>query len=161
MAAALSLKCDQCGVKLRSIKEAQDHGDATGHSAFSESTEAVRPKHFPPRRPRPLPADSVTTTCAELRAASYLPPAQVKRLVCRECGKVCRNSDEWDLHSKRTGHAACDDKVGGGGLPAGTAEPHMRLAPVLAHTLPTPARCAPCCAAIGADGRGGGNRLGG
>ena len=41
MAQALSLKCDICGVQLRSVKEAQDHGDATGHAAFSESTEAV------------------------------------------------------------------------------------------------------------------------
>ena len=42
MAQALSLKCDICGVQLRSVKEAQDHGDATGHAAFSESTEAVK-----------------------------------------------------------------------------------------------------------------------
>ncbi|KAL4429552.1 hypothetical protein ABPG77_008601 [Micractinium sp. CCAP 211/92] len=42
MSQALSLKCDVCGVQLRSVKEAQDHGDATGHAAFSESTEAVK-----------------------------------------------------------------------------------------------------------------------
>ncbi|EFN54376.1 hypothetical protein CHLNCDRAFT_31757 [Chlorella variabilis] len=40
--AALSLKCDICGVALRSVAEAQAHGDATGHAAFSESTEAVK-----------------------------------------------------------------------------------------------------------------------
>ncbi|KAI3435819.1 hypothetical protein D9Q98_001877 [Chlorella vulgaris] len=40
--AALSLKCDECGAALRSVAEAQAHGDATGHSAFSESTEAVK-----------------------------------------------------------------------------------------------------------------------
>mmetsp|Transcript_34804 Transcript_34804/g.98671 ORF Transcript_34804/g.98671 Transcript_34804/m.98671 type:complete len:412 (-) Transcript_34804:245-1480(-) len=39
--AALSLKCDDCGAQLRSVAEAQFHGDATGHSNFSESTEAV------------------------------------------------------------------------------------------------------------------------
>ena len=40
-------------------------------------------------------------------------PTQVKRLVCRECGKTCRSETEWDVHSKRTGHQAFDDKVGG------------------------------------------------
>lgn len=40
-----------------------------------------------------------------------LPPLQVKRLVCKECGKACRSDEEWDLHSKRTGHAAYDDRV--------------------------------------------------
>lgn len=38
---ALSLKCGQCGLQLRSVKEAQDHGEASGHSQFEESTEAV------------------------------------------------------------------------------------------------------------------------
>lgn len=37
--------------------------------------------------------------------------AQVKRLVCRECGKACRSETEWEVHSKRTGHAAFDDKA--------------------------------------------------
>ena len=39
--AALSLQCNVCGVRLRSAREAQDHGEATGHADFSESTEAV------------------------------------------------------------------------------------------------------------------------
>lgn len=39
--AALSLKCNTCGLALRSMREAQDHGEATGHADFSESTEAV------------------------------------------------------------------------------------------------------------------------
>lgn len=34
MAAALSLKCGQCGVQLRSVAEAQTHGTMTGHSQF-------------------------------------------------------------------------------------------------------------------------------
>jgi len=38
---ALSLVCRDCGVLLRSVKEAQDHGEATGHANFEESTEAV------------------------------------------------------------------------------------------------------------------------
>mmetsp|Transcript_44596 Transcript_44596/g.113972 ORF Transcript_44596/g.113972 Transcript_44596/m.113972 type:complete len:413 (-) Transcript_44596:13-1251(-) len=41
MSAPLSLKCDQCGTQLRSVAEAQEHGEVTGHSQFSESTEAV------------------------------------------------------------------------------------------------------------------------
>ena len=41
MSAALSLKCNVCGVQLRSVAEAQSHGEATGHSDFAESTEAV------------------------------------------------------------------------------------------------------------------------
>ena len=41
MATALSLKCNVCGLSLRSMREAQDHGEATGHADFSESTEAV------------------------------------------------------------------------------------------------------------------------
>ena len=36
---------------------------------------------------------------------------QMKRLVCRECGKTCRTDVEWDLHSKRTGHPHCDDRT--------------------------------------------------
>lgn len=40
--AALSLVCQDCGVLLKSVKEAQDHGDATGHANFAESTEAVK-----------------------------------------------------------------------------------------------------------------------
>jgi hypothetical protein len=39
--AALSLKCNTCGLALRSMREAQDHGEATGHADFSESTEPV------------------------------------------------------------------------------------------------------------------------
>ena len=38
---ALSLRCVDCGAQLRSVKEAQDHGEATGHSNFEESVEAV------------------------------------------------------------------------------------------------------------------------
>ncbi len=37
---ALSLRCVDCGAQLRSVKEAQDHGEATGHSNFEESVEA-------------------------------------------------------------------------------------------------------------------------
>lgn len=40
--AAKSLVCKDCGTLLRSIKEAQDHGDATGHCNFEETTVAVR-----------------------------------------------------------------------------------------------------------------------
>ena len=38
---ALSLVCKQCNHPLRSVAEAQEHGEITGHSQFEESTEAV------------------------------------------------------------------------------------------------------------------------
>lgn len=38
---AKSLVCKDCNTLLRSIKEAQDHGDATGHANFEETTIAV------------------------------------------------------------------------------------------------------------------------
>lgn len=38
---AQSLLCKDCGVQLLSVKEAQDHADATGHANFEESTEAT------------------------------------------------------------------------------------------------------------------------
>jgi len=39
---AQSLLCKDCNTLLRSVKEAQDHADATGHANFEESTEAVK-----------------------------------------------------------------------------------------------------------------------
>jgi hypothetical protein len=33
--------CNDCGLQLRSVKEAQDHGEVSGHSNFAESEEAV------------------------------------------------------------------------------------------------------------------------
>ena len=39
--AALSLTCKQCNTSLKSVKEAQEHGEVTGHSQFEESTEPV------------------------------------------------------------------------------------------------------------------------
>ena len=36
--ASVSLRC---GVQLRSVEEAQVHGEATSHTNFAESTEAV------------------------------------------------------------------------------------------------------------------------
>lgn len=38
---AKSYKCEDCGAFLRTVKEAQDHGEATGHANFAESEEAV------------------------------------------------------------------------------------------------------------------------
>ena len=48
--AALSLTCKQCNTSLKSIKEAQEHGEVTGHSQFEESTEPVRCTQRPIRR---------------------------------------------------------------------------------------------------------------
>jgi UBX domain-containing protein 1/4 len=39
---AVSLKCVTCGVLLKSVQEAQTHGEITGHSDFSESTEIIK-----------------------------------------------------------------------------------------------------------------------
>ncbi len=38
---ALSLVCGQCGLQLKSVKEAQEHGEMSGHTQFEESTEPV------------------------------------------------------------------------------------------------------------------------
>lgn len=38
---ALSLECGDCKVQLRSVEEAQEHAELTGHANFQESTEAV------------------------------------------------------------------------------------------------------------------------
>ena len=38
---ALSLVCGQCGLQLKSVKEAQEHGELSGHTQFEESTEPV------------------------------------------------------------------------------------------------------------------------
>ena len=38
---AKSLCCDICKAQFRGMREAQEHGEATGHASFSESTEAV------------------------------------------------------------------------------------------------------------------------
>ncbi|KAL6899085.1 hypothetical protein ACP4OV_005743 [Aristida adscensionis] len=39
--AGLSLQCGDCGVLLRSVEEAQAHAEATSHTNFAESTDAV------------------------------------------------------------------------------------------------------------------------
>ncbi|KAL5702866.1 hypothetical protein ACHQM5_028030 [Ranunculus cassubicifolius] len=39
--AGLSLQCGDCGVLLKSVKEAQEHEELTSHSNFAESVEAV------------------------------------------------------------------------------------------------------------------------
>eukprot|EP00250_Pteridium_aquilinum_P034174 c7186_g1_i1 orf=303-1526(-) len=41
MAAALSMTCGVCQAQLRSVQEAQDHAELTGHTDFAESTEPV------------------------------------------------------------------------------------------------------------------------
>ncbi|MCO5584165.1 hypothetical protein L7F22_038088 [Adiantum nelumboides] len=41
MAAALSMTCGICQSQLRSVEEAQEHAELTGHTDFAESTEPV------------------------------------------------------------------------------------------------------------------------
>lgn len=38
---AQSLVCNDCGLQLKSVKEATDHNEATGHANFAESEEKV------------------------------------------------------------------------------------------------------------------------
>lgn len=40
---AQSLVCDDCGKKLRSVRQAEAHGERSGHTNFSESTEEIAP----------------------------------------------------------------------------------------------------------------------
>lgn len=110
--AALSLVCNDCGALLRSVKEAQDHGEATGHASFSESTEAVGAliSRFPL-------CCCDRAACSRRKSTSWA--LQVKRYVCKECGKPCRSDTERDVHTRRTGHAEFEDKVGSMGGWAG------------------------------------------
>jgi hypothetical protein len=39
--AGLSLECGDCKTQLRSVEEAQEHAELTGHTNFQESTEPV------------------------------------------------------------------------------------------------------------------------
>ena len=57
---ALSLVCRDCDAKLRSVAEAEAHGEATGHSNFEESTAAVRSHMIIQPLVTPETQDSVT-----------------------------------------------------------------------------------------------------
>ena len=39
---AVSLKCNICGILLKSVEECQTHGEMTGHLDFSESKETIK-----------------------------------------------------------------------------------------------------------------------
>lgn len=39
--AGLSLECGDCKTQFRSVEEAQEHAELTGHANFQESTEPV------------------------------------------------------------------------------------------------------------------------
>ena len=41
-AKAVSLKCNVCGLLLKSVEECQTHGELTGHADFAESTETIK-----------------------------------------------------------------------------------------------------------------------
>ena len=40
---AKSLKCNECGRKLRSVAQAEFHASKSGHTDFAESTEEIAP----------------------------------------------------------------------------------------------------------------------
>jgi len=48
---AQSLVCNDCGLQLKSVKEATDHNEATGHANFAESEEKVRALEMTPIKP--------------------------------------------------------------------------------------------------------------
>lgn len=50
MAAALSLQCDICGAQLRSVAEAQAHGDPRRHTSLPAMVAARAPQ--PPQQCR-------------------------------------------------------------------------------------------------------------
>jgi len=108
---ALSLRCVDCGAQLRSVKEAQDHGEATGHSNFEESTEAILTM---------VRASGVSFLPLADRAPSLplqltlflLPLSPPLRQVCAECGKPCRSQVEQDMHKRlNPGHEEFVDET--------------------------------------------------
>lgn len=63
----------------------------------------------PGTAPRPGTASEVPPLCGPCLRGQ--PHAQVTRLVCTDCGKVCRNDAEKTLHSRHTGHTDYVDRV--------------------------------------------------
>ena len=53
---AQSLVCNDCGLQLKSVKEATDHNEATGHANFAESEEKVRTHVMKQQEPSRLPS---------------------------------------------------------------------------------------------------------
>lgn len=135
--AALSLRCAECGAALKSVAEAQDHGEATGHSRFEESEEAVTQMVSRERGVWQTLWDWRVGVggggANEIRtpdriALSPHPPTQPLLFqVCTDCGKPCRTDTERDLHTKRTGHASFVDKTGEEAAPMDT-EAQMKAA---------------------------------
>jgi len=89
-------------------------------------------------------AHNYTRSMSLIWSARPHQPPQVKRLVCRECGKACRSETEWDVHSKRTGHQEYDDKVG-----AGPGQWHSLQQPAQPRYLLGLHRPSRCCFAVG------------
>lgn len=101
---------------------------AAGHANFEESTEAVGargrcwgaqalwglgPARVPAwRRAWGHAAAAATASGSHSRPTSGpLHHTQVKRYICKECGKPCRSDTERDVHTRRTGHTEFDDKA--------------------------------------------------
>ena len=104
--AALSMTCGVCNAQLRSVQEAREHAEMSGHTDFAESTEPVRCwRGFPARFPNlfNLWCRSHVMSCHVMSShliSSHLMSShvisshrvwfQVLNLVCRICGKPCR-----------------------------------------------------------------------
>jgi len=66
---AQSLVCNDCGLQLKSVKEATDHNEATGHANFAESEEKVLARDMTLFKPCKIPIlGSFVSICAHLRA---------------------------------------------------------------------------------------------
>jgi hypothetical protein len=63
--AGLSLECGDCKVQLRSVEEAQDHAELTGHTNFQESTQAVSYMLFLSCSTPPFPCDCLSNLHSE------------------------------------------------------------------------------------------------
>ena len=122
-AMALSLRCVDCGAQLRSVKEAQDHGEATGHSNFEESTEAIltmvrrretRARERQRQRACRQPSISLSLLSPSHPPSFSLPhpPPLHTPQVCAECGKPCRSQVEQDMHRRlNPGHERFVDET--------------------------------------------------
>ena len=99
---AQSLICKDCGTFLRSVKEAQDHAEVSVQK-YKITAACFFMTMF---------LFSVCGSQATNHSNFEESVEAVLKLVCTDCGKVCRNSTESDLHTKRTGHASFQDKTG-------------------------------------------------
>lgn len=105
-------------MQLRSVAEAQSHGEATGDHLNEAALCAASMLSV-------LVDGGQLGTAEDLRYAPGANPVPratghsnfeesteaVVTLECADCGKPCRSETEQDLHTKRTGHSSFRDKA--------------------------------------------------